>query len=81
MWIKGEEVTDEQIAAWVAEAEVGYPVEELRKRGRKPAGVDAGRVVPVRLDSDLLAALDGRAAHDHASRSEIIRAAIRAYVA
>ncbi len=38
-------------------------------------------VVPVRLDPTLLARLDGRAEHDHQSRSEIIRAAIRAYVA
>ncbi len=50
-------------------------------RGRKPAGDGPGRVVPVRLDEALLAALGDRADRDHVSRSEAIRAAIRAYVA
>jgi metal-responsive CopG/Arc/MetJ family transcriptional regulator len=38
-------------------------------------------VVPVRLDDTLLSALDERAEHEHITRSELIRAAIRAYVA
>lgn len=52
----------------------------LRKRGRKPAGDGPGRVVPVRLDETLLAALGDRAERDHVSRSEAIRSAIRAHV-
>ncbi|MGZ5415793.1 MAG: ribbon-helix-helix domain-containing protein [Nocardioides sp.] len=50
-------------------------------RGRKPAGEGPGQVVPVRIDATLLAALAERAERDHVSRSEAIRAAIRAYVA
>jgi metal-responsive CopG/Arc/MetJ family transcriptional regulator len=44
-------------------------------------GEGPARVVPVRVDDALLSALDQRAEHDHVSRSELIRAAIRAYVA
>lgn len=73
-------VTDEQIDAWAKEAEVGYPIEDLRKRGRRPVGDGPGSVVPVRLDAPLLAALLKRADRDQLSRSDAIRAAIRAWV-
>ena len=79
--IKGKPVSEQDISAWVDEAEQGYDVAGLRKRGRKPTGDGPGRVVPVRLDETLLAALGDRAERDHVSRSEAIRAAIRAYVA
>lgn len=69
------------IQAWADEAERGYDVETLRKRGRTPMGDGPARVVPVRLDDSLLGALDQRAEHDHTTRSDVIRAAIRAYVA
>ncbi|MDQ3358910.1 MAG: ribbon-helix-helix domain-containing protein [Actinomycetota bacterium] len=78
--INGEPVSEEQIQAWADEAEQGYDPRVLRKRGRKPVGDGPGRVVPVRLDDTILSALDARAEHDHTSRSEAIRAAIRAYV-
>ena len=79
--INGVPVTEEMIQQWADEAEKGYNVEQLRKRGRKPAGDGPARVVPVRLDDTQLTALDERAEHDHITRSELIRAAIRAYVA
>lgn len=79
--IKGMPVTDEMIQEWADEAEQGYDVEQLRKRGRKPMGDGPARVVPVRLDDTLLSALDERAERDHTTRSELIRAALRAYVA
>lgn len=79
--INGVPVTDEQIQEWADEAERGYDVEKLRKRGRKPVGDGPGQVVPVRIDETLLTALNERAEQDHVSRSELIRAAIRAYVA
>lgn len=79
--INGRPVTDDQIQDWADEAERGYDVERLRKRGRKPVGDGPGQVVPVRIDEVLLAALAERAEHDQVSRSELIRAAIRAYVA
>ncbi len=79
--VNGVPVTDEMIQAWADEAERGYDVEVLRKRGRKPKGNGPARVVPVRLDDSLIGALDERAEHDNVTRSDIIRAAIRAYVA
>ena len=63
------------------EAEAGYDIAALRKRGRRPHGDGPARVVPVRLDDTLLNALDERAEHDRVTRSELIRAALRAYVA
>lgn len=79
--IKGVPVTEEMIQKWADEAEKGYDLDQLRKRGRKPAGAGPARVVPVRLDDTLLSAVDERAEQDHISRSELIRAALRAYVA
>lgn len=79
--IKGVPVTEEQIQAWADEAERGYDVEQLRRRGRRPVGDGPARVVPVRLDDTMLTAVDELAAREHITRSEAIRAAIRAYVA
>lgn len=74
-------VTEEMIQAFAEEAERGYDVDALRKRGRRPMGDGPARVVPVRLDDRLLEALDSQAQRENASRSDVIRAAIRAYVA
>ena len=79
--IDGKPVTEQDIQGWADEAERGYEVDRLRKRGRKPLGDGPAQVVPVRLDDALLAAVAERAERDHVSRSEAIRAAIRAYVA
>ena len=81
--INGVPVTEEQIAAWSAEAEVGYDVEALKKRGRgRPGrGAEPSQVVALRLTSEELAELDGRAARAHTTRSDLIRAALAAYTA
>jgi len=79
--INGVPVTDEMIQEWADEAERGYIVEVLKKRGRRPIGDGAARVVPVRMDESLVAAVDQRAEKDGTSRSEIIRSAVRAFVA
>ena len=79
--IDGVPVTDEMIQEWADEAERGYDVEVLKKRGRRPIGDGAARVVPVRMDESLVAAVDQRAEKDGTSRSEIIRSAVRAFVA
>lgn len=42
---------------WADEAEQGYELDGLRKRGRKPVGDGPGQVIPVRLDKTLLAAV------------------------
>ena len=79
--INGVPVTDEMIQEWADEAERGYDVEVLKKRGRRPIGDGAARVVPVRMDDSLVAAVDQRAEKDGTSRSEVIRSAVRAFVA
>ena len=81
MKVGGVEVSEEQVRAWADEAEAGYDVEMLRKFRRPVGGDSAAKVVPVRMDAALLEAVDGRANHDHTTRSEIIRAALRAYIA
>ena len=79
--IDGAPVTEGMIEDWADEAERGYDVAQLRKRGRRPVGDGPGQVVPVRIDDTLLSAINERAEHDHVSRSELIRTALRAYVA
>ena len=81
--INGVPVTDEQIASWAAEAEAGYDVEALKKRGRgRPGrGAEPSQVVALRLTVEELAAVDARAEREHKSRSEAIRDALAAYTA
>lgn len=77
--INGAPVTDEMIQEWADEAEAGYTVEKLRKRGRPTVGDGPGAVVPVRMDAALLMALNARAEKERVSRSEAIREAVRAW--
>lgn len=81
--IDGVPVTEEQIRQWAAEAEAGYDVEALKKRGRGRPGRGEGpsQVVALRLTSEELAALDARAKREHKTRSELIRDALAAYAA
>lgn len=71
-------VTEQQIQQWADEAEAGYAVDELKRRGRGRPGRGAApmQVVAVRLTVDELNALDAAAAKNHMSRSEAIRAAL-----
>jgi len=78
--ISGKPVSDALIQVWADEAETGYPVDQLRRRGRKPLGDGPSEVVPVRMDAELLQALVERAEREQVSRSEAIRAAVRAWV-
>ena len=64
-----------------AEAETGYDVETLRRRGgRRPLGSAAATVVPVRLDPELRAALNRRAEADNTTASDVIRQALSAWL-
>ena len=71
-------VSEQKIQEWVDEAEAGYDVDELKRRGRGRPGRGAApmQVVAVRLTADELEALDATAAKHHMSRSEAIRAAL-----
>ena len=81
--INGVPVTEEQIAAWAAEAEAGYDVEALKKRGRgRPGrGAEPSQIVTLRLTATELARIDARAARENKSRSEVIREALAASAA
>lgn len=76
-------VSDEQIQKWADEAEAGYGVEELKRRGRgRPGrGAEPMQVVAVRLTAEEIAALDELAERKHLSRSEAIRRALADFAA
>ena len=76
-------VSEEQIQKWADEAEQGYDVEELKRRGRgRPGrGAQPMQVVAVRLTAEELDALDAVAAQKGMSRSEAIRAALAHFAA
>ena len=58
-----------------------YDMKALRRRGGRPLlGSAPAEVVPVRIDPELKAAIDARAAADETSTSEVIREALRRYL-
>ena len=73
-------VSEEQIQNWADEAEAGYDVAQLKRRGRgRPGrGAEPMQVVAVRLTVDELAALDAVAGRENVSRSEAIRSSLLA---
>ena len=80
--IQGEQVSEEQIDEWVAEAEKGYDIAWLQKRVGRPALSErAARVVPVRLTEAELEAVMARADREHLNRSEAIRQALAEWAA
>ncbi len=76
--ISGVPVTEEQIDSWVQEAEVGYDVEALKRRGRgRPGrGSEPSQVIALRLTAKEIADLDARAEREGKTRSEVIRDAL-----
>jgi Ribbon-helix-helix protein, copG family len=76
-------VSEEQIQGWADEAEAGYDVDVLKRRGRgRPGrGAEPMQVVAVRLTAEELDALDAAAAKNDMSRSEAIRAALAHFAA
>lgn len=81
--MREDEISEAQIRAWVDEAEAGYDVEALRRRGRgRPGrGAEPMQVVAVRLSADEVAALDAIAARERVTRSEVIRRALTQFAA
>jgi hypothetical protein len=78
--ISGKPVSDPQIEEWAHEAEAGYEVGRLKRRGRPRIGSDIARVAAVRLNPELSAALSERAEKEHSTRSEVVREALEAYL-
>jgi hypothetical protein len=81
--IEGVPVTEDQIRAWADEAEAGFDVDALRKRGRgRPGrGAEPSQVVALRLTLSELKSIDDRAEKEGKSRSEVIREALAASAA
>jgi hypothetical protein len=78
----GRPITDELIAEYVADAEAGFDLSRLRPvRGRPRMGSAPAKAFPVRLDPDLRLALDDRAARDAKPAAEVVREALRRYLA
>ena len=74
---------EERIAELVAEAEAGYDVADLKKRGRgRPGrGAEPMQVIAVRLTAEELDAVDELAAKRGQSRSDAVRDALAAAAA
>ena len=81
--MREDEVTQDMIEAWAAEAEAGYDVGQLkrRRRGRPGRGAEPMQVVAVRLTAEEVATLDAVAERDQVSRSEAIRRALASFAA
>lgn len=81
--MREEEISEAQIQAWADEAEAGYDVEALKRRGRgRPGrGAEPMQVVAVRLSAEEVAALDAVVERDQVSRSEAIRRALAQFAA
>ena len=80
----GTPVDDEMVEKLADEAEAGYDLDEIRRRragGRPPMGSGPASVESVRLDPELKKELLLRASKDGVSVSEVIREALRSYVA
>ena len=78
----GKPVTEADVERMVAEAEAGYDITKLRPRGgRRLMGSAPAEVVPVRLDPELRNAVEARATADDTTTSEVIREALRQYLA
>jgi len=79
----GRVLTDADLDAIATGVEVGeFDVKVLksRRRGRPMIGSGPAEVVPVRIDPELKAAIDARAAADETTTSEVIREALRRYL-
>ncbi|MFM9878183.1 MAG: ribbon-helix-helix domain-containing protein [Rhodoglobus sp.] len=78
--VAGKPVDDAQIQEWADEAERGYDISKLKLRGRPSMGDEPAKVTTLRLEPRLDAALSARAQREGSSRSEVIRAALRAWL-
>ena len=79
----GKRITEELVDELVKKAEEGFDVDEILRRrgGRPPMGSAAANVESVRLDPELSQALRERADHEGRTSSDVIRDALRRYLA
>ena len=78
----GRQLTDDEIERLAKEVTTkDYNIDQIRRRGRPSIGSGPAQLVPVRLDPDLLVSLRARAIREHATNSDVIRAALREYLA
>ena len=78
----GRILTDAQIGAIADEVATDeFPESVVRGRGRPALGDGPSHLVPVRLDGELAERLRDRAHHDHTTNSQVIRDALRRYLA
>jgi hypothetical protein len=77
----GIPIPDELVQRLADDAEAGYDMAGVRRRGgRRPLGSAPAEVVPVRLDPELRAALTARAQAEHTTASDVIRQALHAWL-
>ena len=79
----GTPITEAMVEEMADEAELGYDVDEILQRrhpGLPPMGSAAASVESVRLDPELRRDPLLRAAAQHTSVSDVIRAAVRQYL-
>ena len=63
-------------------ATTDYDISVIKRRpGRPTIGSAAAQIVPVHIDPELVDTLNARANREHTNRSEIIRRALREYLA
>lgn len=78
----GRRMTEAEIEATADDvANQDFDVEAVRRRGRPTLGSSPARLVPIRLDPEMFDSLRIRAVKDHATNSEVIRTALREYLA
>ncbi len=79
----GKPITDELLDELAKKAEEGFDVDEIvrRRGGRPPMGSAAATVESVRLDPELSQALRDRADHEGRTNSDVMRDALRRYLA
>jgi uncharacterized protein (DUF4415 family) len=78
----GRVLTDAEIEAIADEVATDEFAERVvRGRGRPALGDGPSHLVPVRLDSELVEMLRDRAHHDRTTNSQVIRDALRRYLA
>ena len=79
--VDGRPVTEDDVAAMVANAEAGFPGVTFRPVGRPAMGDRPARIVGVRIDPELDDALLTHIAVTGRTASDVVRVALREYLA